>query len=64
MQNILFHLASEFRIGPANLAAIMPVGGGKHAVMTLRRHDEAIMKKALYRSLKAAREAAAIAVLT
>jgi hypothetical protein len=64
MQNVLFHLASEIRFGPSKLAAIMPVGRGRHAVMTVRREDEVITQGALYRSLKAAREAATIAALT
>jgi hypothetical protein len=61
MENVLFHLASEFRHGPTIIAAIMPVGGGQHAVMIVGREDHAIMRGALYRSLKAAREAAVIA---
>lgn len=64
MPHVLFHLASEFRHGPTTVAAIVPVGNGRHAVMLVRRLDEVMVKGALYRSLKAAREAAEIAALT
>jgi hypothetical protein len=64
MENVLFHLASEVRFGHASIAAIMPVGRGIHAVMVVRRDDKAITQGTLYRSLKAAREAATIAART
>ena len=64
MQNVLFHLASEIRVGLDTVAAIMPVGRGKHAVMVVRLEDKMITQGKLYRSLKAAREAATIAART
>ncbi len=64
MEHVLFHLASEIRVGPVTVGAIMPVGRGQHAVMCVRRQDKVITHGRLYRSLKAAREAATIAALT